>query len=56
MIRVHAEAGPVEVDAQGANVSITSGGRLEVTREGTVIAQFRRWTHWHEITETEEQP
>lgn len=56
MIRVETEAGPIDVEAEARHVSITNGGRLEVTREGTVIAQFRRWTHWHETTETEEQP
>lgn len=55
MIRVYTEAGPVEVDADAEHVSISGGGRLEVRRDSVLVAQFRRWTHWHETTTAAEE-
>lgn len=53
MIRVQTEHGPIDVDAKAEDVTISSG-HLKVSRDGTTIAQFRNWNHWHEATEATE--
>lgn len=54
MIRVQTEDGPINIDADAKEVTVTAG-HLKITRAGVIVAHFRRWEHWHE-TETEDQP
>lgn len=53
MIRIQTEHGPVDIDAKAEDVTLSSG-HLKISRDGTTIAQFRHWDHWHE-TKTEGQ-
>lgn len=53
MIRVHTEAGPVDVEAEAKDVAISSG-HLKISRDGVTVAQFRSWAHWHELPEATE--
>lgn len=56
MIRVQTEHGPVDVDVDAKAEDVTvSSGHLKITRNGTTIAQFRHWHHWHQTTEGEQK-
>lgn len=51
MIRIITTEGTFEIPANVQDVETSPTG-LKVLRQGTVIAQFRKWQHWHEITDT----
>jgi len=54
MIRVHTEHGPIDIDAKAEHVTL-SANHLKISRDGTTIAHFRQWDHWHETNDTEGQ-
>lgn len=53
MIRIQTEDGPVDVDAQAKDVTVEHH-HLKIKRDGVLVAQFRKWQHWHETTEGEQ--
>ena len=53
MIRIQTDDGPVNIDAEAKDVTV-AGGHLKITRDGVVVAQFRKWDQWYQ-TEKEDQ-
>lgn len=52
MVRIITAEGAFDIPGTAADVD--TAGNLKVRRKGQVVAEFRRWIHWHEITEQED--